>query len=84
MAQAGSSRPLTVEALVHDRFSSCGICGGQSGTGFLRILWLSSVNITPPWGRSSETLSHPIDMNNNTTLGISNGIIPSSFPAKFY
>jgi hypothetical protein len=26
-------RPLTAEARVRARFSSCGICGGQSGTG---------------------------------------------------
>jgi len=49
------------------------------GHGFLRVLLFSSVNIIPLWlsificgmnnrpvgGRSSETSSHPIDMNNN-------------------
>jgi hypothetical protein len=50
------------------------------GQGFLRVLRFSRVNIIPPWlsililsggrtiglmvGRSSETQSHPIDMNN--------------------
>jgi hypothetical protein len=33
MAQAVSRRPLTAEARVHARASSCGICSGQSGTG---------------------------------------------------
>jgi hypothetical protein len=33
MAQAVSRRPLTAEARVRSRFSPCGICGGQSGTG---------------------------------------------------
>jgi hypothetical protein len=33
MAQAVSRRPLTAEARVRFRVSSCGICGGQSGTG---------------------------------------------------
>jgi hypothetical protein len=32
MAQAVSCRPLTAEARVRFRVSSCGICGGQSGT----------------------------------------------------
>jgi hypothetical protein len=33
MAQAVSRRPLTAEARDRSRFSLCGICGGQSGTG---------------------------------------------------
>jgi hypothetical protein len=33
MAQAVSRQPPTAEALVRSRFSLCGICGGQSGTG---------------------------------------------------
>jgi hypothetical protein len=33
MAQAVSRRPLTAEAWVQSRFSPCGVCGGQSGTG---------------------------------------------------
>jgi hypothetical protein len=33
MAQEVSRRPLTSEARVGSRFSPCGICGGQSGTG---------------------------------------------------
>jgi hypothetical protein len=33
MAQAVSRRPLTAEARVRSRVSTCGICGGQSGTG---------------------------------------------------
>jgi hypothetical protein len=33
MAQAVSRRPLTAEARVRSLVSSCGICGGQSGTG---------------------------------------------------
>jgi hypothetical protein len=33
MAQAVSRRPLTTEARVRSRFSPCGICGGQRGTG---------------------------------------------------
>jgi hypothetical protein len=33
MAQAVSRRRLTAEAWVRSRVDSCGICGGQSGTG---------------------------------------------------
>jgi hypothetical protein len=33
MAQAVSRQPLTAEARVRSRVGSCGICGGQSGTG---------------------------------------------------
>jgi hypothetical protein len=33
MAQVISRRPLTAEALVRIRVNTCGICGGQSGTG---------------------------------------------------
>ena len=33
MAQAVSRRPLDAETRVRSRFSPCGICGGQSGTG---------------------------------------------------
>jgi hypothetical protein len=33
MAQAVSRRPPTAEARVRSRFSPCGICGVQSGTG---------------------------------------------------
>jgi hypothetical protein len=33
MAQAVSRRPPTAEARVRSRVSSCGVCGGQSGTG---------------------------------------------------
>jgi hypothetical protein len=33
MAQAVSRWPLIVESWVRARVDSCGICGGQSGTG---------------------------------------------------
>jgi hypothetical protein len=33
MAQAVSRRPLTAESRVRSRVGTCGICGGQSGTG---------------------------------------------------
>jgi hypothetical protein len=33
MAQVVSRRPLTAETRVRDQVCSCGICGGQSGTG---------------------------------------------------
>jgi hypothetical protein len=33
MAQVVSRRSLTAEARVHARVNSCGICGGQRGTG---------------------------------------------------
>jgi hypothetical protein len=40
MAQAVSHRLLTAAARVRAQVRSCGICGGQSGTGagFLRVL----------------------------------------------
>jgi hypothetical protein len=49
MAQVVSRRPLTAEAQVRVWVSQCGICSGQSGTGtgFIRVLRLSSVNIIP-------------------------------------
>ena len=50
MAQAVSRRPPTAEARVRSRVSSCGICGGQSGTGTgspPRILPFSPVNLIP-------------------------------------
>jgi hypothetical protein len=79
MAQAVSRRPLTAEAWASSRLSPCGICGGQIGTGtgfspgslvlpcqyhstvvpYLRII------IWAIGDRSSETYSHPIDMNMN-------------------
>jgi hypothetical protein len=37
IAQAVNRRPLTAEARVRSRLSPCGICGGQSGTGFSPI-----------------------------------------------
>jgi hypothetical protein len=51
ISQAISRRPLTAETRVHARVSSCGICGGQivTGTGFLRVLRFSLVNVIPPW-----------------------------------
>jgi hypothetical protein len=33
MAQVVSRRPVTAEARVRARVNTCGICGGQSGTG---------------------------------------------------
>jgi hypothetical protein len=69
------------EAHIHAQVSPCGICGGN-GTGFsLNSLFFCPVNIIPPWlsmliyhlglvgGCSSETYSHPIDMNNNSPHG---------------
>jgi hypothetical protein len=51
MTEAVSRRPLTAEVLDSARVSPRGICGGQTGTGtgFLRVLRFSAVNVIPPW-----------------------------------
>jgi hypothetical protein len=48
MAQVVSRRPLTAEARVRSRVNSCGICGGQSGTGtgFSPSSSVSPVNVS--------------------------------------
>jgi hypothetical protein len=80
MAQAVSRWPLTAEARVLARVSPYEIWGGQSrlspnssgfplsvsfhrGSPYSYIAW--GKNNKPIGGRSSETQSHPIDMNNN-------------------
>jgi hypothetical protein len=51
MGRAVSYQPLTAEAWVRARFSPCGLCGGQSGTGtgFSSNSSVSPVNIILPW-----------------------------------
>jgi hypothetical protein len=51
MAQAVSRRPLTAEAQVRALVSTCGICGGQSGTGtdFYSSFSAFSCHCLPPW-----------------------------------
>jgi hypothetical protein len=77
MAQAVSHRLLATEARVRARLSPRRICGGQSGTGTGRFPSYSvfscqyysvmalGMNGRPVGGRSSETWSLLIDMNNN-------------------
>jgi hypothetical protein len=76
MAQALSCWPLTVEARVRARVDKVAL-----GQIFLKVFLFSPVNIIPPWlstliynlgmnntsvgGRSSETYSHAIEMNNS-------------------
>jgi hypothetical protein len=50
MAQAVNRWPLTAEARVRTQVSPCGICDGQSGTGydFLRVLQGFLLVIIPP------------------------------------
>jgi hypothetical protein len=49
VAKADSRLLPTEAAWVRARVRSCGICGGQSGTGagFLRVLWFSLPRISP-------------------------------------
>jgi hypothetical protein len=89
MAQVVSRLPLAAKARDLARVSPRGIFGGQSGIGrgFLRVFRFLSVDIISSrlhthiilgitvGGRSSETWSHPIDMNmsnsnNNNNKGI--------------
>jgi hypothetical protein len=50
MTQAVSRRPLTAESRVRAWVNPSGIYGGHSGTGtgFLRVLRFSPVNVIPP------------------------------------
>jgi hypothetical protein len=47
MVQVVGRRPLTAETRVRARVGSCGICGGQSGTGtgFLEVLRFTLVSL---------------------------------------
>jgi hypothetical protein len=49
MGEAVSRRPSTAEIGFRFLASSCGICGGQSGTGtgFYQSTWFSPVNFIP-------------------------------------
>jgi hypothetical protein len=51
MCQAVSHQPLTAEAWVPAWVSTCGICGGQtgSGTGFSLSYLVLPVSIIPSW-----------------------------------
>jgi hypothetical protein len=79
VARAVSHRPLTAEARVRIRVSSCGICGGQNGTGtgfspsfsvflcqYYSIIPLDAhpgMNNRPVFGHSLQTSYHHISMN---------------------
>jgi hypothetical protein len=58
MAQAVSSRFLTAAARFRAQFRSCGICGGQSGTGagFLRVLRFPLPILIPPTAPHSSSI----------------------------
>jgi hypothetical protein len=76
MGRAVCHQPLTAEAWVRARFSPCGICGGQSGTG---TGFSSNSSVSPCQYYSTVAFhihilcrveqrarwSHAIDMNNN-------------------
>jgi hypothetical protein len=48
IAQAVSRWLPTAAARVQSQVKSCGICGGQSGPGFLRVLWFPLPILIPP------------------------------------
>jgi hypothetical protein len=58
IAQAVSRRLPTSAAWVRAQVGSCGICGGQSGTGagFLRVLWFPLPNRIPPIAPQSSSI----------------------------
>jgi hypothetical protein len=60
--------PFTAEARVRTLVNPYGICSEQSGTGtgFLRVLWLSPVSIIPP---SLSILIYNLGMNNMSCSG---------------
>jgi hypothetical protein len=68
LAREVSSRPLTAEAHVRALVSTCGICGGQSGTetGLSPSSSVFTVIIIPLW---LSILMHHVGMNNRLVSG---------------
>jgi hypothetical protein len=66
IAQAVSRRLPTAAARVRSHVKSCGICGGQSGTGagFLRVLRFPLPFLIPPTAPHSSSGAGTIGQNN--------------------
>jgi hypothetical protein len=76
IAQAVSHRLTTAAARVRAWVRSCGICGGQSGTGadFLRVLWCPLPIRIPQIAPQSSIIYHRAGTIGQTVAAVPGGL----------